>query len=634
MKKQLSFILCGLMLTSLLGSCSQQPEDTGTPGSDGSVTIPTESDTAVTTARPETESSQETEPDTSPDTTTDTTSETETAAETLPLLPITAKNPSDETAPPELGTADMVNAAVDIIMRYDGIGSAYDFIAAYPSAYQQIIDLGEDALPALQSILDESTDADRQNIARYAMNEIDPSRSERTFTSPDGRYKLSLCDVDNVNSAIQWYNGYHLDDAKTGEVLYKGSIATTIVDVEWSDDGRYAVITAGDERYHSEPVFLNLETMSEIYIPLKVITDAIDEALPEKGYTDFTIAESVYSSHCKITEWLGADTVKIELNKTLGAAGSMGLVSTAFTLDLTDGSYSELEFEVQLEAKDESPSSMNPSHETAPKGLTMEETIRADLAILARVNWGGCNADNCIDTYPDAYAQIISFGDDALPLLDAISAGNAEDFAAEADDVRQFQYMARAIRYRLHPEVYDRFYDSPDGAYRVRLTNAESFDDTSADSFRAIEALDAASGDLLASFKVWQLKDESVVFRNEKFAVIYESYGFNNISVYGIDGSSVSLPKPYKLIKAVEERLAENGITAFTLDNKQCNTKVSFSGFVDLEHVKVDFTIYINPSKTYSEIVGSYVYSLKDENFSELAFTAQKTDPADTEAAG
>ena len=194
--------------------------------------------------------------------------------------------------------------------------------------------------------------------------------------------------------------------------------------------------------------------------------------------------------------------------------------------------------------------------------------------------------------------------------------------------------MARAIRYRLHPEVYDRFYDSPDGAYRVRLTNAESFDDTSADSFRTIEALDAASGDLLASFKVWQLKDESVVFRNEKFAVIYESYGFNNISVYGIDGSSVSLPKPYKLIKAVEERLAENGITAFTLDNKQCNTKVSFSGFVDLEHVKVDFTIYINPSKTYSEIVGSYVYSLKDENFSELAFTAQKTDPADTEAAG
>ena len=53
-----------------------------------------------------------------------------------------------------------------------------------------------------------------------------------------------------------------------------------------------------------------------------------------------------------------------------------------------------------------------------------------------------------------------------------------------------------------------------------------------------------------------------------------------------------------------------------------------------MEHVKVDFTIYINPSKTYSEIVGSYVYSLKEENFSEFSFTAQKTDPADTEAAG
>lgn len=621
------------MLASLLGSCTQEPEDAGTHGSEDPVTTNTENDTDVTTARPETESSQETEPETSPDTTTDATLETGKAEEILPILPITADNPSDETAPPELGAVDKVNAAVDIIMRYDGIGDAQYFIAAYPKAYRQIVDLGNEALPALQSIIDESSDADRQNIARYAMNEIDPSLFERTFTSPDGKYRLSICDIDNVNSAIRWYYGYHVDDSETGEVLFKGGIATTIIEVKWSDDGRYAVITAGDERYHSEPVFLNLETMCEIRIPLNVIPDAIDAALPEKGYTDFTLGKSVYSNHYRITEWLSSDTVQIELSSALGAIGSMGLVSATFSLDLTDGSYSDLEFEVQLAAKDEPPSSDNPSHETAPDGLTIEETIRADLAILARVGLGGCYADYCIATYPDAYAQIISFGDDALPVLNTISAGNAVDLAAETNDVRQYQYMARAIRYRLHPEVYDRVYDSPDGAYRVRLTNADSFDDTSADRFRAIEVLDGASGEVIASFEAWDLKDESVVFCNEKFAVICESYGFNSISVYGIDGSMVTLPRPYMIIDAVEERLEENGIAGFTLDNKQCDAEISFSGFADEEHVKVDFTIHINPSKTYSEIVGSYVYSIKDGNFSEFSFAGEKTDVTDNAAA-
>ena len=625
MKKQLALMLCALTLISAsLSSCkneedSEKAPELTDPADHSSEPELTEDTPAVTTA-PTTETLPETEQG----------SITDTEPDTQIILPITPDNPSYETAPPETDVQALVSAAMDIILQYDGIGGADDFIAAYPSAYQQIISLGEDALPALQSILDESTDGDRQNIARYAMNEIDPSLYECAFASPDGRYILSLCDVDGINTPIQCYNGYHLDDAKTGEELYKGSIATLITDVDWSEDGRYAVITAGDERYVSVPIILNLETLSEICINTNDITNAIDAALPDKGYTDFTLSKFAYSYHYRITEWLGDDTVKIQLYSALGAGGNEGLLSATFTFDLTDGSFSELEFEVQLEAKNESPSPMNPSHETAPEGLTMEETIRADLAILARVNWGGCFADDCIDTYPDAYAQIISFGDDALDVLNAISAGNAEDFAAETNNVHQFQYMARAIRYRLHPEVYDRFYDSPDGAYRVRLTNADSFDDTSATSFNRIEVLDSAN-ELLASREVSRIENESVVFCNEKFAVICESNGFNRISVYGIDGSFESLPQPYKIIEAAEERLAENGITGFTLDNKQCNTKVSFPGFEDEDHVRVDFTIYINPKKTYSEFVGSYVYSLKDNDYSEFSFTAVSASADETD---
>ncbi len=634
MKKQLALMLCALTLISAsLSSCTNEEDSDKAPeltdpadhSSEPELTGDTSAETTAsiteTLPKTETESIADTEPE----------SIAETEPDTQIILPITWKNPLDETAPLGMEAWDTVMSALDIIMRYDGIGSAEDFIAAYPSAYKQITDLGEDALPALQSILDESDDNDRKSIARYAMNEINPSLYEYTFTSPDGRYKLSLCDVDSPNAAMQWYYGYHLNDAKTGEELLKGDIETSILAIQWSDDGRYAVITAGHARYFSEPIIINLENLSEIRINTNDVVKAIDAALPDKGYTDFTLNGFAYSYHYKITEWFGDDNVKIQLYSALGAGGNEGLLSATFTFDLIDGSFSELEFEVQLEAKNESPSPMNPSHETAPEGLTMEETIRADLAILARVGWGGCFADDCIDTYPDAYAQIIAFGDDALDVLNDISAKNAADFADEAKDFRQFQYMARAIRYKLHPEVYDRFYDSPDGSYRVQLTDADTFDDTSATCFNRIDVLDPDNNPLVL-IKSYDIKDESVVFCGEKFAVIYNSsIGLCDISVYGTDSSNAYLPRPYEIIEAAEERLAENGITGFTLSNKQCNTKVSFSGFEDEDHVRVDFTIYINPKKTYSEFVGSYVYSLKDKDFTEFSFTAVSASADETD---
>ena len=92
---------------------------------------------------------------------------------------------------------------------------------------------------------------------------------------------------------------------------------------------------------------------------------------------------------------------------------------------------------------------------------TMEEIIDANIGIIT----GDASQrmimheSELIDAHPDEFAEIVEFGEAALPYLDTIIAGKEADI--EGSESRAI--ISFAAKYAIQPELFDRVFPSPDG---------------------------------------------------------------------------------------------------------------------------------------------------------------------------
>lgn len=255
--------------------------------------------------------------------------------------------------------AAIVDENLDILMTdSDGYYSEKEFISAHPDAFDNIIALGNAALPYLKEIGkrynfigEDTSDNSRCFMAKAAEYVIDPDIYDRVFPSPNGQYKI-IATVNSFFDLTDPFQGikYNLNMIKseTNEVLaiadrpyqlYSDLFADA--NIQWSPDGRYASL---------KDSYRNMYTYIYIF-------DAVNSAfysLPRESEIEATIGKKLeYTDgngrfldrlHCLIEKWEATD-VKVRI--VLSDSSSEGAVVGWYLYDLEKQCIAEIQVDFQ-----------------------------------------------------------------------------------------------------------------------------------------------------------------------------------------------------------------------------------------------------------------------------------------------
>lgn len=273
------------------------------------------------------------------------------AAETMPAAAQT------ETAAPVPATdaiAEMISRNLDILIADapSYASSEQELIDLHPEAFAAITACGTDALPYLQTVIEDDTIADdttqvRICMAKAAAYAIDPSLYDLEYPSPDGTKRIRIT-VETFftewNSEIgTTYKDVFLTDAASDETLavhQNGSIL--FPSVFWTEDSRYAVITHGHQKYGGgDPVIFDAENRTCTVLLLTDLTDRLGTMLgkPIQVYSVFVKAEPSET----------ADPIRIRFDIRIGAASNAGLITGWCGFDPVSGTITELVTEEIIE---------------------------------------------------------------------------------------------------------------------------------------------------------------------------------------------------------------------------------------------------------------------------------------------
>lgn len=215
----------------------------------------------------------------------------------------------------------IIEINIDILAsKIDFRTDEQEIMAAYPIERNAILDLGELALPYLENIAgkfdasNEGPESYRAVMAMALAYKIKPELYELRFESPDGKYAL-MASVESFTGMFlpfeggQYYN-VRIVDIESGAVVitadddYADYYAN--IEVNWSDDSRYAAISEGHQRYGTRMALFNIQKNEFVALPYWEIRDEIIPGITPYIYHLKFKSFDVESEHISVgfTIWL------------------------------------------------------------------------------------------------------------------------------------------------------------------------------------------------------------------------------------------------------------------------------------------------------------------------------------------
>ena len=191
-----------------------------------------------------------------------------------------------------------------------------DYIDAHPDAFENIIALGEAALPYLQEVIEKypcysfnKQENIRGAIAEFVVYTIDPSLYDVISISPDEKYIFkaqvaTFFGVEWGNGRTIFYDKLSIIDRSTNDILVNTTynVFYTNLEVNWSPDSQYAAIQNIEFHSSVSTDIIDIKNAEFITLPSD---DEIKRLIPNSDgldYPEFTLHE-----------WLENNTVKIDI---------------------------------------------------------------------------------------------------------------------------------------------------------------------------------------------------------------------------------------------------------------------------------------------------------------------------------
>ena len=217
----------------------------------------------------------------------------------------------------------VIDENLDILMTdSDEYYSEKEFIDAHPKAFENIIAMGEAALPYLQEIVEEHPHRHimhQQNlcgvVAEAAAYTINPGLYDLIYISPDEKYILkaqigTFFGTEWGGRRIIEYNKLSIIDNSTKHILINTTVTLTNryyglytnLEVNWSPDSQYVAVQSSDIKTYTTTDIFDIKNIRLITLPS---ADEILSMTSNNDYYDYT--ESI------IGEWLQNNIVKINV---------------------------------------------------------------------------------------------------------------------------------------------------------------------------------------------------------------------------------------------------------------------------------------------------------------------------------
>ena len=380
-------------------------------------------------------------------------------AETAATTPETAK-PVDEYDDNEL--QNIIDRSLDTLTdNTTGLFTTDELIAAHPEAFEAIVSLGKKALPYLEKYTNTdremtSGEANRCVIARTAAYAIDPSLYDLVYESPDGKAKLKFT-VRTLNGR----NWLHPEDGMTYDLslIIPGSDGPIVLsdkcytkaEVSWSDDGNYAMLCCQQEsgRFPAVGLLVDIAGGGLIELPsLEVYNRLIKEEPDSAPFAAFSAAKC---------EWASEREIKVSFLLSVGASFYPREISGHYIWNMDKRAMTDCVFDPgEIWQSDTS--------------LTDEEIFEiVDKNLDVIVNGGNIlSEDDLLSAYPDEVAEIVSFGKNALGVLERIIELDHAYYENTMASIPK-GLVAKIIAYIIDPSLYDLSFEAPDGLIRLRF---------------------------------------------------------------------------------------------------------------------------------------------------------------------
>ncbi len=268
-------------------------------------------------------------------------------------------NGKDDNDTFDADIVSIIDQNLDIIMEgSDDFIEEQDYVNARPEAFENIVALGEDALPYLEKLTgniglyDTSIENKRHIIAAYLSYLIKPELYDISYPSPDGKYEIRAV-VESFFTLYDPFTGVsymlHLVDNSDGSVIATASGAYSLANasgeslISWSLDSKYAMFE--DSYRHMYTNIILFDTTNSSCHTLYDEGGLETFAKRDFSYTspDGTVWDRV---HCNFAEW-GEDSLKITLSLASAAGGRLTFGSYVYEIPTKHAQ--RLEYDLDLD---------------------------------------------------------------------------------------------------------------------------------------------------------------------------------------------------------------------------------------------------------------------------------------------
>ena len=253
----------------------------------------------------------------------------------------------------------VINENLDILLTdSDGYYSVKEFIDVYPEAFENIVALGEAALPYLEKIGDQyqyiggdTSGNNRCFLAKAAEYVIKPDLYDIVFPSPDEKYSIITArkDYSILADVFQDYDNIRLLNCLTGlteEIFDRSDICIRNIYVEWSSDSQYAAISFGFTGYSRDIIVADVKNKKFHILPS---IDEIKRIISDENLSvDYDYLESSYKYIFFLDDWLDSEEDYIQITFTFTNPNFSEAIIGQYLYDLAENKI------LSIDAKNES----------------------------------------------------------------------------------------------------------------------------------------------------------------------------------------------------------------------------------------------------------------------------------------
>lgn len=244
------------------------------------------------------------------------------------ITEVIAESTPDETISNGDGIEDIIDRNLDILIgNSENFTSEKDAIAAHSEAFDEIVSLGETALPYLQKLAEEIKDYDdsaenlQRIMAKYTAYVIDPQswQQDIIIPSPDGKYAIKAT-IDSFLPTIDPYcnSEYNLTVVDANNIIifaFEGSYDiwddAYELSIAWAPNSRYVFKTSSYRHYYTTLSVFSMDDNAYFNLPGET---QIEERLGENLVLyDPELGTELSYYHLAIDEWCDEDTVRVSI---------------------------------------------------------------------------------------------------------------------------------------------------------------------------------------------------------------------------------------------------------------------------------------------------------------------------------